>query len=111
MKQIIKNIDHCTVLSLAGQMEYLPGQIASKTLVQNKHHSLTLFAFDKGEEISSHKSEGDALVIALDGMGKIMIDKQEYMLKAGETIIMPANTPHAIYAEERFKILLIVLFP
>ena len=111
MKQFIKNIEHNTVLSLAGQMEYLPGQIASKTLAQNKHHSLTLFAFEKGEEISSHKSEGDALVMILDGMAKITIDKTEYTLRTGETIIMPANTPHAVYGEDRFKMLLLVLFP
>ena len=111
MNQIIKNIDHSTVLSLAGQMEYLPGQIASKTLAQNSHHSLTLFAFEKGEEISSHKSDGDALVTVLDGTGKVTIDNKEYILRTGESIIMPANTPHAVYGEERFKMLLVVLFP
>ena len=110
MKKFFRNIEHGAILSLVGQIEYQSGQIASKTLAQNSHHSVTLFAFDKGEEISTHKSEGDAFVIALDGTGKITIDKTEYILHAGESIIMPANTPHAVYGEERFKILLIVLF-
>ena len=110
MEKRIKNMEHSTVLSLAGQVEYLPGQIVSKTLAQNNYHSLTLFAFEKGEEISTHESEGDAMVIALDGTGKITIDGIKYLLQSGETIIMPAKTPHAVYAEERFKMLLTVLF-
>ena len=110
-KKLIKNIEHGVMLPLAAQVEYLEGQIASKTLAQNDHHSMTLFAFEKGEEISSHKSEGDAFVLALDGLGKITIDGKEHMLNAGEAIIMPAGIPHAVYAEERFKMLLMVVFP
>ena len=58
----IKNIDHETVLNLADQIHAEPGQIVSKTLAQNKAVSLTLFAFSKGEEISTHDSTGDAMV-------------------------------------------------
>jgi quercetin dioxygenase-like cupin family protein len=108
---LIKNIEHSTVLPLVSQVEYLSGQIVSKTLAQNDHHSLTLFAFEKGEEISTHKSGGDALVMALDGKGRITIEGKDYSLCAGEIIVMPANVPHAVYAEERFKMLLTVLFP
>lgn len=108
---IIKNIEHSKVLDLAGQVEYLPGQIVSKTLAQNRYRSLTLFAFEKGEEISTHASDGDAMVIALDGTGRITIDGKDYILKAGETIVMPAKVPHAVYAEERFKMFLVVVFP
>lgn len=111
MNQYIKNIPHGEALSLLGQTDYLPGQIVSKTLAQNDHVSLTLFAFDKGEEISTHASDGDAMVIALDGEGRITIDGKAQALKAGETIIMPSRTPHAVYAQERFKMLLIVVFP
>lgn len=111
MEKWIKNIEHSAVLPLAGQVEYLPGQIVSKTLAQNKHHSLTLFAFEKGEEISTHESAGDALVMVLDGTVKITIDSREYLLRAGEAIVMPAKVPHAVCAEERFKMLLTVLFP
>jgi quercetin dioxygenase-like cupin family protein len=111
MEKLIKNIAHSTPLNLAEQVQYLEGQIVSKTLAQNRHHSLTLFAFDKGEEISTHASEGDAMVLALDGQGRITIDGTEYLLKAGEAIVMPANVPHAVFATERFKMLLTVFFP
>ena len=111
MKKLIKNIEHRVALPLAELVQYQEGQIVSKTLAQNSRHSLTLFAFEKGEEISSHESEGDALVYALDGKGKITIDNQEYILNAGEAIVMPAAVPHAVYAEERFKMMLTVSFP
>jgi len=111
MEKLIKNIEHRVALPLAEQVEYQTGQIGSKTLAQNSRHSLTLFAFDKGEEISSHESQGDAFVLALDGTGKITIDEEEHLLHAGEAIVMPAKVPHAVYAEERFKMLLIVSFP
>lgn len=110
MQSFIKNIEHASILPLAGQVDYQPGQIVSKTLAQNDHHSLTLFAFEKGEEISSHASDGDAMVLALDGRGKITIDGQEYILEAGEAIVMPAKKPHAVFAQERFKMFLIVMF-
>lgn len=111
MEKMIKNIEHCAVLPLAGQVEYQPGQIVSKTLAQNNHHSLTLFAFEKGEEISAHESSGDAFVVALEGTGRITIAGEQYMLGAGEAIVMPAGVPHAVFAEERFKMMLTVLFP
>ena len=107
----IKNIEHSTVLPLAEQVTYQEGQIVSKTLAQNSRLTLTLFAFDKGEEISSHKTGGDAMVFALDGVGKITIGEKEYLLHKGEAIVMPANIPHAVYAEERFKMMLTVSFP
>ena len=110
MKKMIKNIEHSTVLSLADQVEYLVGQIVSKTLAQNDSHSLTLFAFDKGEEISTHASEGDAFVYAIDGTGKITVDGKAHLLHTGQAIVMPANVPHAVFAEERFKMLLTVFF-
>ncbi|MDL2257883.1 cupin domain-containing protein [Eubacteriales bacterium OttesenSCG-928-K08] len=111
MEKLIKNIAHSEVLPLAAQVQYLEGQIVSKTLAQTKDHSLTLFAFDKGEEISSHDSQGDAMVIALDGTGKITIDDTEHIIKAGDVIIMPATIPHAVFAQEQFKMLLTVIFP
>ena len=107
----IKNIDFSTVLPLAEQVTYQPGQIVSKTLAQNSALSLTLFAFDKGEEISTHESNGDAMVIALDGMGQVTIDGNNYTLRAGETIIMPSKKPHAVFALEQFKMFLVVVFP
>ncbi|MGI6152912.1 MAG: cupin domain-containing protein [Christensenellaceae bacterium] len=111
METIMKNIAKGTVLDLASEITYQDGQIASKTLVQNDFHNLTLFAFEKNEEISTHESGGDALVVALDGQGKITIDGEEHILNAGQAIVMPAKRPHAVYAAERFKMMLAVFFP
>lgn len=110
MEKLIRNIEHCKALCLSEQVQYQEGQIVSRTLAQTKHHSLTLFAFDKGEEISSHDSEGDAMVLALDGEGVITIDGVPHNVSAGEVIVMPAKIPHAVFASERFKMLLTVIF-
>jgi len=111
MDKFIKNIDFSTVLNLAEQVNYQEGQIVSKTMAQNKNVSLTLFAFEKGEEISSHASDGDAMIIALDGTGEITIDGDKFIVNSGETIVMPSKKPHAVFAKERFKMLLLVVFP
>ena len=71
---------------------------------------MTLFSFDKGEEISSHKSGGDAFVTCLDGEGKITVDGVKFILHEGESIVMPAGLPHAVYGKEQFKMLLVVVF-
>ncbi|MHC1695816.1 MAG: cupin domain-containing protein [Eubacteriales bacterium] len=107
----IKNINTSEVLELAAQVEYQSGQIVSRTLAQNKSMNLTLFAFDKGEEISSHDSSGDAFVLCLDGEGEITVGEGKHILKAGQVIIMPAKIPHAVFAKERFKMMLTVVFP
>ena len=106
----IKNIEHDTVLPLAGEIQVQKGQVVSKTLAQNEALSVTLFSFDKDEEISTHESGGDAFVTCLDGVGKITIDGAEYELREGESIVMPAGHPHAVYGKERFKMLLVVVF-
>ncbi len=107
---MLKNIDKKEVLSLKGQVEYQEGQIVSKTLAQNDAVSVTLFAFAKGEEISTHKSGGDAMVTCLDGVGKVTIDGEEYILHQGDSIVMPAGHPHAVLGQEEFKMLLVVVF-
>ena len=84
--------------------------VFSKTLAQNEHVSVTLFSFDKGEEIGTHESGGDAFVTCLDGVGKVTIDGEEYILKEGDSIVMPAKHPHAVYGQEQFKMLLVVIF-
>ena len=109
--KIMKNIDMATPLSLTALVTYQTGQIVSRTLVQNRSVSLTLFAFDTNEEISSHESKGDAMVQILDGKAKITIGEGTYFLSAGETVVMPAGVPHALEAVEPFKMLLTVVFP
>ena len=106
----IKNISKAEVMTLKNQVEYQTGQVVSKTLAQNEHVSVTLFSFDKGEEISTHESGGDAFVTCLDGVGKVTIDGIEYVLNEGESIAMPAKHPHAVYGQEQFKMLLVVIF-
>ena len=90
---IMKNINKAKVMVLKDQVSYQEGQIVSKTLVQNESVSITLFAFDKGEEISTHESGGDAFVTCLDGTGEITIDGVKYELHEGESIVMPAKHP------------------
>lgn len=110
MKELMKNINKAEVLTLKELVTYADGQIVSKTLVQNSAVSVTLFAFDKDEEISTHESGGDAFVTCIDGVGKITIDGKDYELCEGESIVMPAGHPHAVYSKEQFKMLLVVIF-
>lgn len=107
---MLKNIDRQKVLKLKEEITYQKGQVVSKTLAQNEALSVTLFSFDKGEEISSHKSGGDAFVTCLDGEGKITVDGVKFILHEGESIVMPAGLPHAVYGKEQFKMLLVVVF-
>lgn len=107
----IKNVEHEQVLNLAGQVSVQPGQVVSRTLAQNPYVSVTLFAFAKGEEIGTHDSEGDAMVLVLEGTGRFTVDGRDYVLQAGESLVMPAKKPHAVYAPEDFKMLLTVVFP
>ena len=105
-----KNIEKQVKLTLKDQVEYLEGQVVSKTLVQNNSVSMTLFSFDKGEEISTHSSGGDAMVTVLEGKGRFTVADDVFYLEEGDTLIMPKGIPHAVYGEERFKMQLIVLF-
>ena len=106
----IKNLDKSTVLHLKEQIAYQPGQVVSRTLAQNEALSVTLFSFDKREEISTHESGGDAFVTCLDGVGRITIDGVNYELREGDSIVMPARHPHAVFGQEQFKMLLVVVF-
>ena len=105
-----KNIEKSRVLELKELVDYQPAQVVSKTLVQNDKMGVTLFSFDAGEEISTHASGGDAMVTVLEGRGRFVVGGEEYFLQTGETVVMPQNVPHAVYAVERFKMLLVVSF-
>ena len=110
MSEPMKNITKGAVLTLRDEITCQSGQVVSKTLAQNSAVSITLFAFDQGEEISTHQSGGDAFVTCLDGVGRITIDGVVFSLRRGESIVMPAGHPHAVYAQEPFKMLLVVVF-
>ena len=106
----MKNISKAEVLTQKDQVSYQEGQVVSKTLAQNPFISVTLLAFDKGEEISTHESDGDAFVMCLDGLEKLTIDGEPHIVHEGESIVMPAKHPHAVFAEEKFKTMLVVVF-
>lgn len=110
MDNILKNIDYTKAVNLGSLVQYQQGQVVSRTLAQGNTMNLTIFAFDKGEEISSHASKGDAMVYIIDGVAEITIGEEKFIVKNGEVIIMPANVPHALYAKEQFKMLLTVIF-
>ena len=105
-----KNIEKKTKLNLKDQIEYQAGQVVSKTLVQNESVSMTIFSFDKGEEISTLAAGGDAMVTVLEGKGRFTVSDEVFYLEAGETLIMPKDIPHAVYGEEKFKMQLVVSY-
>ena len=105
-----KNIEKQTKLLLKDLVDYQAGQVVSKTLVQNGLVSMTVFSFDKGEEISTHAASGDAMVTVLEGTGRFTVGGQVFLLSEGETLITPKDIPHAVFGEEKFKMQLIVSY-
>ena len=105
-----KNIDKKAKLQLKELVAYQPGQVVSKTLVQNEKMSVTIFSFDKGEEISTHASGGDAMVTVLEGVGRFTVGGDVFVLCTGETLVMPKDVPHAVFGQEKFKMALVVSF-
>ncbi|KUK14387.1 MAG: cupin domain-containing protein [Synergistetes bacterium] len=94
---------------LNGLVNYQEGSIVSRTLIDKKTGTVTLFAFDRGQGLSEHTAPFDAMVIVLEGKAQITIEGKAHLLSGGEMIIMPANKPHAVRAEERFKMLLVMI--
>ena len=95
--------------SLISLVDYQPGSIVSKEIIKKEKGTVTLFAFDQGQGLSEHTAPFDALVYIFDGKAEITIADKQNSLKAGETIIMPANKPHSLKAIERFKMLLVMI--
>lgn len=110
MQNFFRNLPYEKAESLKSQIEYLSGQVVSKTIAQNKAFGITLFAIPAGEGISSHKSTGDAFVYIIEGSAEITIDDNHHTVTKGEFIVMPAGHPHALNARENFKMLLFVAF-
>ena len=106
----MKNIDFQKVIVLKDMIDIHEGQVLSRTLNQNENVSLTLFGFYKDEMISTHQSDGDALITILEGKARITIDDVDYIVNTGESIVMPAKHPHAVYAIENMKMILTVIF-
>lgn len=91
---------------LEGEVTYVAGSVVSRIITKARGGSLTLFAFDAGQELSEHTAPFDALVQVLDGSVELTIGGQKVLARAGEAVLMPAGIPHAVHAPERFKMLL-----
>ncbi len=91
---------------LADEIAYAPGSVVSRTIAKGRAGSLTLFAFDAGEELSEHTAPFDAFVEVLDGAVELTIGGERVAARTGDVVRMPAGVPHAVRAVERFKMLL-----
>ncbi len=107
----IKRLPHAEVLDLRTIVPVAEQQICSLAMVQRPSLNVTLFSLDQGQTIGGHASPGDAMVQLLSGQARITIGEQDYIVRAGESIIMPARVTHALYAEEAFQMLLMVVKP
>ena len=94
---------------LAQAIDYQKGSIVSRTLIDKKSGTVTLFAFDEGQGLSEHTAPFDALVQILDGKAELTIGGKSVQASAGQTVLMPASVAHALHAVERFKMLLVML--
>ncbi|MFX1417956.1 MAG: cupin domain-containing protein [Promethearchaeota archaeon] len=97
------------VLDLDSMLDYQEGSVVSRALINKDVGTLTLFSFDKGENLSEHTAPFDALVYVFDGEAEILISGEKFILNKGQMIIMPANEPHALKAIEKFKMMLIMI--
>lgn len=107
---VLQHIEKGVVVRYADLVVYQDNQVVSMTLARTLHVNISLFAFDAGEELSEHTSTGDAMVDILEGTATVFIQGEPYVVHAGESIVLPANEPHAVQAIERFKMRLTVLF-
>ena len=96
-------------VDLAGLVEYQAGSVVSREVARKSTGTVTVFAFDAGQGLSEHTAPFDALVYILDGAAQITIAGRPVAAKAGDMVIMPANQPHAVQAQERFKMLLVMI--
>ena len=96
-------------VNLSQAISYQEGSVVSRTLVDRKTGTVTLFAFDRGQALSEHTAPFDALVHVLDGEVRITIAGEPFQLKTGDAIIMPADKPHAVQAVSQFKMLLVMI--
>jgi quercetin dioxygenase-like cupin family protein len=104
-----KGFDHSTIFNFTEQVDYSDNGIVSKRILEKKTGNVSLFSFDKGQKLSEHAAPFDALIQVIEGTAEIVIDSKPYQLNAGQSIIMPANIPHAVNAVERFKMMLTMI--
>jgi quercetin dioxygenase-like cupin family protein len=102
-------IETSSVFITSESIDYAAAAVVSKTIIKKPSGNVTLFAFDQGEGLSEHTAPFDALVQVLEGVVEVTIGGKPYMLKQGESIIMPATIPHALKALEKFKMMLTMI--
>jgi quercetin dioxygenase-like cupin family protein len=95
--------------NLEGLIDYQEGSVVSRTIIDKKTGTITLFAFDENQGLSEHTAPYDAMVYVLDGEVEVTISGKPVRLKQGEMTIMPANEPHALTAKTKFKMLLTMI--
>lgn len=107
----MSSVDECKgkAIDLATDVDYAHGSVVSKTILDKKTGTLTLFAFDAGQGLSEHTSPYDATVQIVDGRAELVVGGVAHCVSAGQLFIMPANIPHELRAVERFKMLLIMI--
>mgnify|MGYP000889990513 CR=1 FL=1 len=104
-----KGIESSTTYEVAALADYQDGSIVSRVLLKAPGGNVTLFAFDEGQALSEHSAPYDALVLVVDGEAQVSIAGQAHRVAAGETILLPANVPHALDATTRFKMILTMI--
>ncbi|HQI71304.1 MAG TPA: cupin domain-containing protein [Bacteroidales bacterium] len=97
------------VFEFTGMVDYADGAVVSRTIIKKPTGTVTVFAFDKGEGLSEHTAPFNALVNVVDGKADIIINGKSHFLDAGQSVIMPANIPHAVKALEKFKMVLVMI--
>ncbi len=105
----IKEFERAKVFNFNEIIDYADGSVVSKTIVKKETGTVTLFSFDKGQGLSEHTAPFDAMVQVIDGEAEIFVDGKPHVLKAGDSIIMPAKISHALKATERFKMILTMI--
>lgn len=110
MTQFMKHIEKEIALPLKKQVDHRKGQVVSKTIVQNEHVTMTLYAFDKDEILASHKHKGDVFLYIIEGTAQVTVGEVENVVTGGEIIVIPANKLYAVYALESFKMLSVMIF-
>jgi len=105
----VSSVPHSESVDLAALADYAPGSVVSRAIASNQAGSITLFAFDAGQELSEHSAPYDAVVQVLDGQPELIVGGRSIRPSAGQIVVMPAGVPHAVRAHQRFKMLLTML--
>ncbi len=102
-------MDRAKVYNVRDSIEYQDNSIVSKTVIDEETGTVTLFAFDEGQNLSEHSAPHEAMVQVIDGVGEYTIGEETYIVEEGEIIIIPASVPHSVRAPEKFKMVLTMI--